>query len=613
MPGRTIPKLPDCPQSVAEALKLYREGMSAALTAAQTGLADLAPKIAETDETFQAAKDVLDKILGANPDPTTPSSVDEVTEASGDVVPTTDREELERLAAEKLDINIVHGVLFPKGPTNLKPLQSLGRLLLSVSSTEEGVETCSAELLGLFSETPVTQIQMTETLSTENGAAADDGTDGSAAAANGATSAADAASAGGSAADATRAANAASATGTASLTGDGFLLVTTRNETTETVVGSTCGEDIVEFEVVERPLGINRNINDLAAGAGLDADAVNARFYWLDEPRTDPATLTRLKALGLTPEELGAAVTGQTAGRLTLETIDTSIMTKLLDILTGDEICTLMERPETSGVNLEAGEDEIIAEIYNLVQQPTVPGVDSGLLVLSLIDWRRLFCLALARLRGRPGLPEPDEYESEECKAILQVVEISTGQLAALADQAQAFFAELNRLALGAHQLQLAAGLSTCLASFNIGLSGILQLTIGLPFVLQAYLAAFTALLAPVLAAVALIRAVLCYPQGIIQLLFGGICGFKPFDFGICPPDLVSIVERLVQLVNMVTTLVSKITGSLQTTRVDINKALTDSFNIRSISACSAPAAVLGVALGLLDETVQLTASGVVS
>lgn len=596
MPGRTIPKLPDCPQSIAEALKLYREGMSAAVTAATTALEDLAPQVAATNEAFQAAKDALNGILGANPDPTTPNSVDDVTEASDDLVPTTDREELEREAAEKLDINIVNGILFPKGPTKLKPLQSLGQLLLATGSDF----TCSAELLGLFSETPVDQVQMTETITIGGD---DDAADES-------TPAADAASATGSAASASdtgAAADAASASGTAGLAGEGFLLVTTRNDTTETVVGSTCGEDVVEFEVAEVPLGINRNINDLAEGAGLDPDAVNARFFWLDRTRTDPATLARLKALGLTAEELGAAVTNQSAGRLTLETIDTSIIPQLLETLTGDEICTLLDRPETSGISLDFTTEDVVATIQGLTVTTSLPGIDPIFFILSLMRFPQNF---------RLNLQDVEEPDAEECRAILLAVEISTGQLSGLLDQAQAFITELNRIALGAHQLQLAAGLSTCLASFNLGLSGVLQLTIGLPFFLQAYLAAFTALMAGVLTAVGLIRAVLCYPQGIIQLLFGGICGFKPFDFGICPPDLQALVERLVQMVNMIVTLISKIAGSLQSTRVDINHALTNSFDMRTISACSAPAAALGLALGLLDEsgeTVQLTASGVVS
>jgi hypothetical protein len=185
--------------------------------------------------------------------------------------------------------------------------------------------------------------------------------------------------------------------------------------------------------------------------------------------------------------------------------------------------------------------------------------------------------------------------------------------LVSLLEAAQTFIRELfGQLALGNHEVSAGVGFASCLVSFNLGLDISVSLTLGLPFVMEVFLGAFAALLAQVVAAVASLRAVLCIPQGLIQLLFGGICGFKPFDFDICPPDLQAFVDRLVSMLNVILSLVTKITGALLTMQADVQSTLSTAVDLKGYSACAVAAAPIGVALDLLDPAALSPAASAV-
>lgn len=544
--GRIIPSLPNCPGSRPEALRYFRDTIGAALVQAQDALKNVEPLLTDTNDAIASAKQAVDRLLSANPDPTTPRSTDELTVALDNIGPTTDRELLEQAVGRLLDINIVNGYLFPKGTTDLSALRQLFKALALTAD--------SCDLSGLDSAF--------------------------------------------------------------GLGDDRFLLVAVRNDTVERVVESTCGDDIVEYEVVEIPIGLNVNVNDAAEQAGVDSNDINIKLFWIDEIRTDAPTIRRLRALGLTTEELGAALTNQSAGRVTTAIIDTSILGDLRNAgLTDEELCRLLGRDDTAaGINTAGTADDVLATIRSAINQNTGGsglsgdggrGGDPLLLLFGLIDLPR--SLGIGRDEdgafSLDGAAISTDGLSDECVDILSLITISLDSIEALMAAAQQFFRNLFSIGEANRELNAGISLASCLVSFNLGLDLSIELSLEMPFVLGVFVAAFAALLTGVIAAATALRAVVCLPQGVVQLLFGGICGFKPFDFDICPPDIEDLLQRLISMLNMILTLIQKIGSAMLTMQADVQSTLRSAVDLKGFSACSIPAAAIGVALDLLDPT----------
>lgn len=534
--GYTIPALRFCPGDYASALRFFRNQLGAALSASHQALTDASPLLTATVAALNDATEAVDKVLALNPDTTTPNNTTDLTNEIGGLNPTTDREELERRVGEILDINVVNGVLFPKGSTRLGPLRQL---------TSAANVTATNPDFTRFGK------------STES-----------------------------------------------------FVLVTTETVTTERVVGSTCGEPIVEYVVTERYVATNSVISG----------DVNLNLFWFDRISADQATQMRMRALGLTNEEIAGALTGQAAGRIiATSTVDTSILPTLFDRLTDAEVATLLSRDDTSaGVNLAATDSDVVRTIQDAINSSTGGnrnragtsdsdiktgragrGGDPALMLFGLVDFFRSFP-NYPRTSAEFASLREDYVDSEPCTFIINLLDGSVVALQALLLEAQSFIQQtFGNLGLGLHRLDAGIGFASCLASFNLGVDVGVQLSAALPFRLQLLLVSFGALLAAVVAAVAAIRSVLCIPQGMIELLFGGVCGFKPFDFTLCPTDIRTLLDRLVTIVSLVTSLVSRITASLMTMRVDMTSTLRKSFELKAFSLCAVPAMPIGVALGL--------------
>lgn len=527
--GDTIPALPFCPTSRADAIKFYRNSLGAAAVAASSAIQVLSTGPA--DQALDNALDQTNKILGLNPDPTTPSDSTELMEAVGGIGRTQDREQLERRAGQVFDVNIVAGVLFPPGSADLTGLRAAAAAL---------------DLAGTCDLTP---------LSGE----------------------------------------------------DPFFLVTTQTTTTETVVSSTCGEDVVDVEAVERPIGTDITTGQAAGIAGIEEEALGLRLFWRGPPVTTVPVLQRMRALGLTTEEISAALQVGSAGRLTSAQLDTSIVTSLLERLSEAEVCQLLDRPDTGPIEPNPTPDQVAGAITSLQNSNTgnrnragtdQDAIESGragrtgdptLFTLGLVNLPRSFNVAQQ---------DPDPGLSPDCQDILNVVNDSIAQVEGVLEEARAFTQELlGGLALGQAELSTAQEFSSCLVSFNAALS--IELSLGLPFLMEAFLAEFTALTGSFISAATTIRAVLCIPQGVIQLLFGGVCGFSPFDFTICPPDIQALVERLINMLTIALTLFTKLATALLTMQTDISAIGDLTAGFREFSACGTAATPIGISLGL--------------
>ena len=160
---------------------------------------------------------------------------------------------------------------------------------------------------------------------------------------------------------------------------------------------------------------------------------------------------------------------------------------------------------------------------------------------------------------------------------------------------------DLLNIGLGTHRLNAGLGFASCLASINLGLNLSLKLTLGLPFDLQAFQTAFQAALTTTVATIGVIKQFLCIPQSFIQLLFGGLCGFRPFEFNICPPSLGSAVDRVNNLINLASSLVGFILQSIQTMGVSAQATSSAAIDLRVFADCARAAAPLGFALGLAE------------
>jgi hypothetical protein len=605
--GRLIPKLNFCRLSRAQALRAYRESLGSALTNAQDALRNAQQPVANAVAAMNTAVNSVNTLLGQNPDATTPRNTDELMTAIGGLSQTTDRETLERRVAEILDLNVVGGVLFPKGTTNLGPIRSMFR------SLELSGSNCTIPAFSDFGS---------------------------------------------------------------------FLMITALQETIETRVPGACGTDDVEFEVVERKIGENISIAKAAKLAGVAESEVLVRFFWFNSIRLDGATLTRLKALGLTGSALSAVVSGSASGSVSSTVVDVSTVDNLrASGLLDFEICTLLTRPDNrGGVNTSPTTDDVVRAITrafngatganrnragqgtDAITAPADGGPapagragDPALLLGSVLNLSRSLRLRIRRgtrrlrrletpiggqtdtietfedqeivdpVTGLPlagpasitvdGTPINVTGLSQECTDITQYLFDSIAAIQQLAEEASDFIRNLfGQLGLGLHTLQAGLEFTSCLGSINLGLDLSLDIAIAIPFQIQVFLGLFAGALSLVVSAILAIKALLCIPQGIINLLFGGICGFKPFDFNLCPPDIAAALDRVLTLVNLVTSLVTQISSALQVMKIDVQGALRASLDLKVFSACALAAFPVGVALGLAgDLDIQTSAAATVS
>jgi len=383
------------------------------------------------------------------------------------------------------------------------------------------------------------------------------------------------------------------------------------------------------------------------------------RFFWVDEVKTDGATLARLKALGLSGDDLTATVLLQQTDRVRSFLVDSSVLQALRGgALTDDEICTMMNRPDNQGgINPSPTADDVVKAIQSAINASTganrnragltddaivadAQGVapsgragDPALLLAATVNVARSLGIQTTplgpvvaatagggQLQGPPLRVEVDGAivelpEDPRCREIFAVALDSISTLQSLAQRASDFLAEVYGLALGVHSLQTGLEYTSCLASLNLGLDLSIDIAGLLPFNLQVVLGAVAGLLAAFTAAVALIRSVLCIPQGLVQLLFGGICGFKPFDFDYCPPDLSGLIDRIQTLVNLAVSLITQAGSALTFLKVDVQAGLRAAFDLKTFSACALAVIPVGISLGLAgaDLTGQLNTSAAVT
>jgi len=579
--GRYLPQFKPCDYDLHSGFKRFREEMGRALSGAQDALKSAQTTVDSAVEAMEDALGTTDKILRQNPDPNTPNSLDSLMDSIGGQGPTTDSGVIEERLGKLFDLNVVNGVLLPKGKSKLGGYRKLFQAL---------------ELSGSGCEVP-------------------------------------------------------------DLNRD-FIFVTTYNETIETITGSTCGSDIIAYQVVERKAGENISLKKAAELSGKDEDELLIRFFWIDEAKKDKATQKRLKALGLEGQDLTDIVMApKDNGRVFSTVLDSSSMTKLKDKLSDDESCTMMNRTDTnSGINLDATADDVAKTIQDVINKNTgssrnragtsesaiTPTTSDGaadggaggvavgsdtvapagragnpaMLMLSVLDMARSMGIGTdddgnATLDGEP-IDVSDL--SPECIAINDFINESVSAIQMFAQQGADFIKNMyGNLGFGAHSLSAGTEFSSCLGSINLGLDISLDLALGLPFQMQVFLGAFGAAIAAVSAAVLAIKAFLCIPQGVIQLLFGGICGFKPFGFEICNPDLAAMIDRLVGLLNMAMGLISQITGALQVLKADLQASLQASLDLKVFSTCALAAIPFGIGLGLagaLDLEASATVTG---
>lgn len=571
--SRFIPPFDPCTITRPQALRLYREALGEALVEAQGGLSGLAASVTSALEALQAAQSTVDALLAQNPDSGTPNSLDSLTASLGGFSPTSEADALEERVAEMFDLNVVGGVLFPQGTADLGGMR---RLFTSLEITES---SCN---LPNFDQD--------------------------------------------------------------------FIFVTAYTETVETVVGESCGEPIIEFTVIERKIGENISVRRAAELRAIPESEVLLRFFWLDEVKTDRATQIRLKALGITGDNLSAVITAPQETTSVFATIlDTTQLAKLQQRFTNTEICRMMRRDDTrSGLNLEPTADNVIGTIRSTLNtntgtnrnrggtdedaitpagpatvntpsgeqagtggtQPKAPdGVapagrsgDPALIFLATVDIARSLDVVVedgnVLINGDPidldDLPDG-------CTEIFNFVYESMAALQTFAGQAQTVFSEIfGQLTTTLSNVGAGVDFSSCLVSANLGLKGSLDLAVKLPFEMEAFLTALDAALAGAAEAIGLIKKLLCLPQAVISMLFGGVCGFKPFNFDACPPDILQAIERLKTLLNMVTTLVSAALAALQVVKADARAIERASLDLKAESECASAATPLGVSLGLL-------------
>ncbi len=605
--GRLLPKFDLCSLTGTQGIRAYKEALGATLAVAGTALDDAEGPLTAAIEAMNDSLGTVDRLLAQNPDPTTPSSTGALMDSIGGLTPTTDRETLERRAADILDLNVVNGVLFPKGTVDLGPMRALFRSL-EVAGTGCRIPSLDEEFL------MVTAVQDTSE-AVVRGPCGDDIS--------------------------------------------AFTVTERRVGTNITIAKAAELEGVDESQVLIRFYWINEvkidgpTLRRLKA-LGLQGDDLTAVVLLQETARVrsfliDATVLTTLQTGELTDDEI-CTMMNRPDNRGGVNVAPTA------DEVVGAIRSAINANTGANRNRAGLGDDAIIADDQGVA--PSGRAGDPGLLLAAILDLGRSLRLGIVPrgpvvggfaqspvivdgevvggvaqgpitvdgvvvggftpVAGPPGqmtvdgeiVPFPDE--PQECLDLTAFIFESVAAVLALAQRAAAFLQQIyGQLGLGVHTLQTGVQYTTCLASINLGLDISLDLAAALPFSIESFLALMSTQVAAFFTAVTAIKGVLCIPQALIDLLFGGVCGFKPFDFTLCLPDIQELIERLQTLVLLATSLVTQAGASLQNMKVDLQAGLRGALDLKTFSTCAAAVFPAGIVLGLAgaDLTGQLSTS----
>ena len=581
----SIKALELCDITRESAFATFRSALGASVSASQDSFGSAGAAVVEAIAAMQTAISTVDEVLASNPDETTPNSTVDLLDSIGAMQQTTDRQEMEERVAKVLDLNVINGVLFPKGQSKLGALR-----------------------------------RMFQTLELSGDCVLPD-------------------------------------------TSRDFVMVLTFSETIENVVGQACGEDIIEFEVVETKIGENITITRAVELSNKPEDEILIRFFWFNEAKSDFGTTTRLKALGLTGADLANVLLApREVGRVYSTIVDTTTLDNLSDILSNSEICELTNRDDTnSGINSVPTTDEVANVMRRASSSntgsgnagsvssrnkagtsegaitPNTPttgagspqGVQSGdggssvppasnsvapagrsgdpaLMLLAVVDIPRSLgstTEAADEVAADIEAAFIAGLVSQECVDIVSFISLALDAMESLASEAQGLLAQIfGQLGAGTNELAVSNQFADCLAGANAGLSSSFNALQQLPIDMEAYIEALTSGLDAAVSAVGSAQDTICIPEQVKNMLFGGLCGFKPFDFTGCPPDVLSLLDRLTSHITLVKNMLAQTLSSLQVMKTDARAAARAAVKLKNKSECFAAASPLGNILGLAES-----------
>lgn len=597
--GRILPKLDPCTLSSADGFRLFREALGSALTAAQDGIDNAKPAVDTAIGALDVARDTVDKMLAQNPDSSSPNSLDALTDSLGGLKPTTEKDDLEGRVAALFDLNVVNGVLFPKGGADLGGLR---RMFQSLEVTSVGNSCTLPDVDRDF----IFVTAYTETIEHIVGEAC----------------------------------------------GEPIIEFE--------VVDRKIGEGISIKAAME------------LSGLDEDQILIRFYWLGgVKKDRSIQLQLRALGLTGSTLASVIMAP--KDTGNVFSTILDTTHLTQLRAKLNDDEICNMMNRPDTrSGLNLEptgadvaktvrstlntntgttqnkAGTSEKAITAQSRVSTTTTSTVatsgtggsdqkaadnvtpagragDPTMLLYSTVNFARSLNIEIGSTTDpaipSAGIPASDlvtldgeaidlDDLPEGCTDIFNFIFESLSAMEAFATQGQQFISDIfGQIGLGLNQLNVGIGFSSCLMSVSLGLDVGLELALKLPFDTEAFLEAFDVALTMITSAIELAKSLLCIPQVLIDMLFGGVCGFKPFNFDACPPDLVALIDRLKIYISLVGGLISSLVSAMQIMKVDTHAAVRKSLELKAFSSCVESSAPLGIVLGLVGGIAGVAAT----
>ena len=562
-PGRILPAFDPCGYDLPDAVKRFKDALGLAFAGAQDAINGAQTSVGSAVLAMNAALGAVDQFLAVNPDPTTPNSIATLTSSLGMLPPesASDRNAVEEQLGKMFGLNVINGILIPKGATKLGTLK---RLFQSLEISESGCRIPD-------------------------------------------------------------------------LSRD-FIFVTSYNDTVENAAGSSCGRELLSYTVVERKIGENISLSKAAKLSGKPEGEILIRFFWIKTIKRDFATLKRLKAMGIVGSDLtNVLLAPKDVGRVYSAVVDPEVVTSLLTNtdMTEVDVCRLMSRPDIGGIDPAPTAKAVLKTINQVVgannpssrpnRTSQIQASDTGIspagrngdpitMLLAALNMNRSLRLnpTATGITIDGEALALDDIQDPKCRALASCIFEAIATIQTLAQQGLDLFQKLLSLGAGAASASAGAQFSTCLGSAGIGLDISINLAIGLPFQMQVFLGAFTAAMAAVAAVVLAIKAFLCIPNALVQLLFGGICGFKPFSFDLCPPppDLSMLLDRLNDLVVLATMFITQLLGMLQIFKIDIAAALSMSLELKFAVTCAAAIVPVAVAMGLMgDLKIEASAS----
>lgn len=370
-----------------------------------------------------------------------------------------------------------------------------------------------------------------------------------------------------------------------------FILVTTQEETIAVETENACGSPVVQYEISERVIAVDRSLAESATMAGIAEEAVQIRMFWVDQLRGTYANTARLRAMGIVGTDLAAVLGNRTEGRVETMTVLRSVLPELRRSGASEtDLCALLAR--TGAASPRINTSPTIGDISDAIESALRAGAGgdnaAAPLLMQAADLPKSMRFDLPPV-DRDALPKG-------CGMLYDALQSAVnGVTAAMSIIRSLLSKRILNLSIGSALTSDALGLTNCLLRFNLGIGLGFSLSLGFPAKFRLLNLAIKAALSVVLALLTAFSKVLCIVDALVQAVYGGICGLAPLDTGLCPAPLEIIVEKARTLTNLARSITLDLSSLLGDSQLSFASTGNFSADLNISSVCQSTIAAFAV------------------